>query len=47
MKDKTAEELRKEIIIALRDSGFKDYISLIEIYTQKVYEEAIKQEQAA
>ena len=38
----TTEELRKELIIKLRDAGYENYISLVELYTQKVYEDAQK-----
>ncbi len=40
MKDKTIKQLRDEIIIRLRDAGYENYISLVELYTQKVYEGA-------
>ena len=40
MKDMTTKQLRDEIIIRLRDAGYENYISLVELYTHKVYEGA-------
>ena len=36
----TTKQLRDEIIIRLRDAGYENYISLVELYTHKVYEGA-------
>jgi len=42
MQNMTKKELRDEIIIKLRDAGYENYISIVELYTHKVYEDAQK-----
>lgn len=36
----TAEQLKQKLIAHLRDTGYQNYISDIELYTQKVWEQA-------
>ena len=42
MNNMTTKELRNEIIKRLRDAGYDNYISMVELYTHKVYEDAQK-----
>ena len=39
-KEMTAKQLRVLLITELRDRGYENYISLVDIYTHKVYEGA-------
>lgn len=43
MKDMTTKEIKHALIIRLRDAGFEDYISIIEMFENKVYADAYEQ----